>query len=162
MWLEILRERLLVGISSDLVRACQGSDTLWTDLRVFLRRLLASSLHMDLLEGDIMGIKIFTQVCQEAVLTQLASSQGPLLPAVLEVLGMLFLKDAPQGSFFMRHGVCTISSSQALEVAGNACCVPPSGASWLFIQNANMFYAGGGFDAILRRLNNNVCVPPPC
>ena len=92
----------------------------------------------------------------QAVLTRLSNLQSFVLPEVLEVLGMLFLKNAGKESFFMRYGACAIGTPEAEKVASEAFSVPPSGASWLFIQNANMFYAAGGFDFILDRLETDV------
>ena len=72
------------------------------------------------------------------------------------LLGSLFLREAHPCSFFMVNGACSHTSKLAKEVKGRGFEVPLSGASFLFIENANIFYAAGGFDAILRRLQEPV------
>ena len=97
-------------------------------------------------------------VKQQVLLAKL-KSHSPLTKAMQCVLGHIFLRHAHPESFLMKNGACSPFSEEALVAnqSGDGFKVPLSGASHFFIKNANMFYNEDGFDAVLRRLKEQVC-----
>ena len=83
-------------------------------------------------------------------------TEEPLHKTVQQLLLRLFLDDAACNFFFMNYGGCKFQSQRALDVEGDFARIPPSGASAFFVENMNHFGRCGGYDALHRRLLQEV------
>ena len=95
------------------------------------------------------------QRCHDVVVACLRDD-GPLNDHVATALLQLFLNDVETTYFFMHYIAVKPSWPEGQAVAGRWGRVPSGGASMHFVANLNHFGDCGGFDAILRRLRQQV------
>jgi len=125
------------------------------DLSEAVAQVLSSFVAPELFDDVSSFVHSVVRLCCFYLATTPAEEKLP--PSVIQQLARVFLSDERCNTFFTdKSHALRGDVPEAAEYRGFAARLPPGGASTLFVTNVNVLYGYGGFELMIRRIDDEV------